>query len=145
MSQQQQPVSQRHPKRPPFDALAGVVVFLDLVLAGLFALTIFQNRGNLKPGEPLEGVLLILDLGVVVVGCLGGGIATVAQARRPGAILHILVALGLLVMGGFVLYSLLQGSGSYGGIPWEGLMIAAGLLGFAGLYWWLASRSLKSL
>jgi hypothetical protein len=144
MSQQQQQVSQRRQKRPPFDALAGVAVFLDLVLAGLFTLTIVQNRGNLKPGEPLDGVLLILDLGLVAACCLGGGVATVAQARRLGAILHSVVALGLLVMGGFILFSLLQGSGSYGGVPWEGLMIAAGLVGFAGLYAWLASRGLKS-
>lgn len=143
MSQQQQPVAQRRQKRPSFDALAGVTLFLDMVLAGLFTLTIVQNRSNLKPGEPLEGVLLIVDLGLVVLGCLGGGIALVAQARRLGAALHTLVALGLLAMGGFVLFSLLQGSGSYGGVPWEGLMIVAALLGFAGLYGWLASRSLK--
>lgn len=119
-------------------------MFLDLVLAGLFILTIVQNRGNLRPGEPRDGVLIIFNLGLVAASCLGGGIATVAQARRLGAILHSLAALGLLVMGGFILVSLLQGSGSYGGVPWEGLMIAAGLIGFAGLYAWLASRGLKS-
>jgi hypothetical protein len=144
MSQQQKLVSQRRQKRPSLDALAGVTLFLDVILAGLFIVTIIQNRSNLKPGEPREGVLLILDLGLVMVCCVGSGIATVTQARRLGTILHTLVALGLLGMGSFILLSLLQGSGSYGGVPWEGLMIAAGLLGFAGLYGWLASRGLKS-
>lgn len=122
----------------------GIVAFVDVVLAGLFTLTVIQNAPNLAPDASLDVRVVTLGIALVGVCCLLGAIGTLARTRSVAGLAHALIALGLLALGGFIGFSLVSGWSAYRGVPWEGLMICAALLGFTGFFTWLAVRTLKA-
>ena len=127
------------------DALEIFTAFLDLVLGIFFMLTFVQNTRTLPPSRAWDDGFLTLVVAADALAFLVGCVATFLSARRVAGSAHGIAALGLAGIGLFIGFSLLAGRGSFSTIPWTGIMIIAGLLGFALLFGWFAWRALKPL
>lgn len=127
------------------DALEIFTAFLDLVLGLFFMFTFVQNTRALPPSRAWDDRFLTWVVAVAALAFLVGCVATFLSARRVAGSAHGIAALGLSGLGLFIGISLLTGRGSFNTIPWTGIMIVAGLLGFSLLFGWFALRALKSL
>ncbi|WP_394793909.1 hypothetical protein [Armatimonas sp.] len=127
-----------HKQRVAPDALEIFTAFLDLVLGIFFMFTFVQTS------PAWDDRFLLLVVATAALAFLVGCVATFLSARRVAGSAHGIAALGLAGLSLFIGHSLLTGRGSFNTIPWTGIMIVAGLLGFALLFGWFAWRALKS-
>jgi CHASE2 domain-containing sensor protein len=120
--------------RAPWDALERFSLFLNLVLGSFFTLMLLAPNGD------KERLLVVIVGSLGLLGLLSVGLLLLRQ-RRVAVFSHIAMALALLVLGGMSAWNLLTLQDRLARGP--GLTLVTGLVGFAGLFIWLASRLAK--